>query len=80
MFSLFKSKATSPDISKQYEILQDLGKGKFGVAKLAKDKKTGELVAIKLIERGAKVRPSRGLNAGHCAATRDVGSQVVYGD
>jgi len=39
----------------RYEILKDLGSGNFGVARLAKDKKTGELVAIKYIERGYKV-------------------------
>lgn len=39
----------------RYETLKELGSGNFGVARLAKDKKTGELVAIKYIERGKKV-------------------------
>ncbi|XP_039690494.1 serine/threonine-protein kinase SAPK3 [Medicago truncatula] len=39
----------------RYEILKDLGSGNFGVTRLAKDKKTGELVAIKYIERGYKI-------------------------
>jgi len=40
----------------RYETLKELGSGNFGVARLAKDKKTGELVAIKYIERGKKVQ------------------------
>ena len=43
-------------MEERYETLKDLGSGNFGVAKLAKDKKTGELVAIKYIERGKKVK------------------------
>ncbi|WVZ12796.1 hypothetical protein V8G54_017326 [Vigna mungo] len=39
----------------RYETLKELGSGNFGVARLAKDKKTGELVAIKYIERGKKI-------------------------
>ncbi|CAL5187701.1 unnamed protein product [Lathyrus oleraceus] len=39
----------------RYEILKDLGSGNFGVAKLAKHINTGELVAIKYIERGYKI-------------------------
>jgi len=39
----------------RYETLKELGSGNFGVARLAKDKKTEELVAIKYIERGKKV-------------------------
>ncbi|KAL5099053.1 hypothetical protein RYX36_003380 [Vicia faba] len=38
----------------RYEILKDLGSGNFGVARLAKHITTGELVAIKYIERGYK--------------------------
>ena len=33
----------------------DLGKGSFGVTKLMRHIPTGELVAVKLIERGSKV-------------------------
>ncbi|XAR73431.1 Non-specific serine/threonine protein kinase [Bertholletia excelsa] len=39
----------------RYEILRDIGSGNFGVAKLAKDKRTGELYAVKFIERGRKI-------------------------
>lgn len=39
----------------RYEILKDIGSGKFGVAKLVKDKLTNELYAVKYIERGKKV-------------------------
>jgi len=35
--------------------VRDIGSGNFGVAKLMKDKKTGQLVAVKFIERGEKV-------------------------
>ena len=38
-----------------YEPLKDLGVGNFGVARLVRDKKTKELVAVKYIERGKKV-------------------------
>lgn len=44
-------------MEERYEQLKDLGSGNFGVARLAKDKKTGELVAVKYIERGKKVKP-----------------------
>lgn len=40
----------------RYEILKNLGSGNFGVAKLVRDKWTGELHAVKYIERGKKVR------------------------
>ncbi|KAG9141826.1 hypothetical protein Leryth_013955 [Lithospermum erythrorhizon] len=39
----------------RYEIMKDLGSGNFGVAKLARDKYTGELYAIKFIERGQQI-------------------------
>lgn len=39
----------------RYEHLKDIGAGNFGVARLMRDKKTKELVAIKYIERGNKV-------------------------
>jgi serine/threonine-protein kinase SRK2 len=44
------------DMEERYEPLKELGSGNFGVARLAKDKKTGELVALKYIERGKKVK------------------------
>lgn len=39
----------------RYEILKEIGSGNFGVAKLARDKWTRELFAVKFIERGQKV-------------------------
>ena len=36
--------------------IRDIGSGNFGVAKLMRDKQTSELVAVKFIERGEKVR------------------------
>ncbi|KAK7860136.1 abscisic acid-inducible protein kinase [Quercus suber] len=38
----------------RYEILKDIGSGNFGVAKLVRDKWSGELYAVKYIERGPK--------------------------
>jgi len=40
----------------RYEMVRDIGSGNFAVAKLMRDKKTRELVAVKYIERGEKVR------------------------
>ncbi|XP_034690319.1 serine/threonine-protein kinase SAPK2-like isoform X1 [Vitis riparia] len=39
----------------RYEILKDIGSGNFGVAKLVRDKWSGELYAVKYIERGQKI-------------------------
>ncbi|XP_057807149.1 serine/threonine-protein kinase SAPK2-like [Salvia miltiorrhiza] len=39
----------------RYEIVKDLGSGNFGVAKLVRDKWSGELYAVKFIERGKKI-------------------------
>lgn len=39
-----------------YEFVKDLGCGNFGVAKLVRDYKTKELLAVKFFERGQKVR------------------------
>ncbi|KAL3504775.1 hypothetical protein ACH5RR_034616 [Cinchona calisaya] len=39
----------------RYEIVKDIGCGNFGVAKLAKDRWTNELFAVKFIERGQKI-------------------------
>ena len=36
--------------------IRDIGSGNFGVAKLMRDNTTNELVAVKFIERGEKVR------------------------
>lgn len=38
--------------------MKDLNSGTFGFVQLCKDKTTGELLAIKFIERGDKVRPN----------------------
>lgn len=39
----------------RYELVRDIGSGNFGVARLMRDRQTGELVAVKYIERGDKV-------------------------
>ncbi|KAA8546778.1 hypothetical protein F0562_003207 [Nyssa sinensis] len=39
----------------QYEILKDIGSGNFSVAKLVRHKWSGELYAVKYIERGQKI-------------------------
>ena len=39
----------------RYDIIKDIGSGNFGVAKLVRDKRGGDLYAIKFIERGLKV-------------------------
>lgn len=39
----------------RYELVKELGAGSFGVAWLLKDRRTGELVACKLIERGDRI-------------------------
>lgn len=39
----------------KFEMIKDIGSGNFGVAKLMKDRQTGELVAVKFIERGDKI-------------------------
>ena len=42
--------------SDRYDLVRDIGSGNFGVARLMRDKVTKELVAVKYIERGEKVR------------------------
>ncbi|KAM0935496.1 putative protein kinase CAMK-OST1L family [Dioscorea sansibarensis] len=42
-------------MEERYEALKELGSGNFGVARLVRDKKTKELVAVKYIERGKKI-------------------------
>lgn len=39
----------------RFEVVKDIGSGNFGVARLMRDKKTKELVAMKYIERGQKI-------------------------
>ncbi|KAL9238162.1 hypothetical protein vseg_012627 [Gypsophila vaccaria] len=41
--------------SDRYELLKDIGSGNFGVARLMRDTLTGDLVAVKYIERGHKI-------------------------
>jgi hypothetical protein len=36
--------------------IRDIGSGNFGTAKLMRDKRTAELVAVKFIQRGDRVR------------------------
>ncbi|KAK1439467.1 hypothetical protein QVD17_05285 [Tagetes erecta] len=42
-------------IMERYDILKDIGSGNFGVAKLVRDKLSGELFAVKYIDRGQKI-------------------------
>ncbi|KAH9776915.1 protein kinase domain-containing protein [Citrus sinensis] len=42
-------------MEERYEPLKELGSGNFGVARLVRDKRTKELVAVKYIERGKKI-------------------------
>ena len=39
----------------RYEKVQDLSAGSFGFVQLCRNKQTGELVAIKLMERGDRI-------------------------
>lgn len=39
----------------RYELLKDIGSGNFGAAKLVKEKVSGDLSAVKYIDRGQKV-------------------------
>ncbi|XP_054821861.1 serine/threonine-protein kinase SAPK2-like [Prosopis cineraria] len=39
----------------RYDIIKDIGSGNFGVAKLVREKRSGDLYAIKFIERGTKI-------------------------
>nr|AUS89411.1 SNF1-related protein kinase 2.7 [Sesuvium portulacastrum]AUS89441.1 CBL-interacting protein kinase 9 [Sesuvium portulacastrum] len=39
----------------RYEIIKDIGSGNFGVARLVRDKWSGQLFAVKYIERGQKI-------------------------
>lgn len=43
------------EMEESYEPLKELGAGNFGVARLVRDKRTKELLAIKYIERGKRV-------------------------
>ena len=39
----------------KYEEVRDIGSGNFGVARLMRNRENGELVAVKMIERGHRV-------------------------
>lgn len=39
----------------RFDIVKDIGSGNFGVAKLVREKSSGELFAVKFIERGQKI-------------------------
>jgi serine/threonine-protein kinase SRK2 len=41
--------------SDRYELVRDIGSGNFGFARLMRDRRTSELVAVKYIERGEKI-------------------------
>lgn len=47
--------ALGSEMEERYEPVKELGVGSFSVARLARDKKTKELVAVKYIKRGAMV-------------------------
>jgi serine/threonine-protein kinase SRK2 len=40
----------------KYETVRDIGSGNFGVARLMRNRETRELVAVKCIDRGHRVR------------------------
>lgn len=42
-------------MEERYETIKDIGSGNFGVAKLVRERQSGKLYAIKVIERGLKV-------------------------
>ena len=48
---------SSEEAAAEYVNLQvrDIGSGNFGIARLMRDRATGELIAVKYIERGEKV-------------------------
>jgi len=39
----------------RYQVVRDIGSGNFGVAKLVRDRQTGEILAAKFLERGDKI-------------------------
>ena len=56
----------------RYELVKDLGVGNFGIARLMMDRQSGELVAIKFIERGEKVRHTA--TGAACEGSAETGS------
>ncbi|KAM0909328.1 hypothetical protein ACQ4PT_014898 [Festuca glaucescens] len=42
-------------LDEKYEPVRDIGSGNFGVARLMRNRSNGELVAVKLIERGHRI-------------------------
>ncbi|MQL80959.1 hypothetical protein Taro_013418 [Colocasia esculenta] len=51
----WRGAAGQEGMEERYELLKELGSGNFGVARLVKDRKTNELLAVKYIERGMKI-------------------------
>jgi hypothetical protein len=48
------------DLPSCFKQVRDLGSGSFGVAQLMRDTATGELVAVKKLERGSMVSVGTG--------------------
>lgn len=46
----------------RFEVLEDIGSANFGKVQVMRNKRTQEIVAIKYIERGRKVRFPGSLN------------------
>jgi len=46
---------TAGVVEERFEPIKEVGSGNFGVAKLMRDRQTGELVVLKFIERGQKI-------------------------
>lgn len=42
-------------MEERYEIIKGIGSGNFGVAKLVRERQSGKLYAVKIIERGLKI-------------------------
>jgi len=51
VFKVFKRVKTKFEIDERYDIIDSVGQGAYGVVVAAKDKKTGDMVAIKKIEK-----------------------------
>ncbi|KAK7311119.1 hypothetical protein RJT34_09039 [Clitoria ternatea] len=50
-----KPSNTYTTMEERYEIIKDIGSGNFGVAKLVREKRSGKLYAVKVIEKGLKI-------------------------
>lgn len=65
--------SAAPRGQERYGFVRDLGSGNFGVARLMQDRVTGELVAIKYIDRGDRVRCRRQAEWAHAWAKGRLG-------